>query len=49
MKYKKNVHVSVAGQQIYVCQWLNSYAPVAGRITYNVNKWNNYYSLIRMD
>ena len=32
----------------YVCQWLDSYAPVAGRITHNVNKWNNYYSFIRM-
>ena len=45
----KNVHVSVDGQKKYVYQWLNSYAPVAGRITRNVNKWNNYYSFIRMD
>ena len=37
----QNVHVY---KKNYLCQWLNSYVPVAGRITHNVNKWNNYYS-----
>ena len=45
----KNVHVPVAGQKNNLYQWLDSYGPVAGRITHNVNKYNNYYLFIRID
>ena len=33
-------------KKYYLCQWLDSCDPVAGWITHNVNKWNNYYSFI---
>ena len=36
-------------EKMFMCQWLDSYASVAGRITHNVNKWNKYYLFIRMD
>ena len=45
----KNVHVPVAGQKNYLCQWVDSCATVIGRITHNGFKWNNYYSFLRMD